>query len=314
MKKIIRQIVHYLRRIIDTIESNFLKPANSISWLSSAIRTIMLPFKILRFIPRAQLYYLNIHLTEHCNLNCAYCDHFSPLAKEEFLDIETFENDLKRMAQLTNGYIKTIYLFGGEPLLHKDIIQFAKICRQYFLRSTITFITNGTLLMKMNDDFWQICKECNIEFIISSYPIKIPRQEIKKKAQDYGIKAVFSEYKVMWRSPLKLSGTSGIFGRFRYLINFLKCPRYICTFLMKGKIYMCPAIANIRHFNAYFSKSIPVSRKDYIDIYEAQNIEDILKYLSSPAPFCAYCDVDNNRTGYPWRASQKKIEEWADIE
>jgi MoaA/NifB/PqqE/SkfB family radical SAM enzyme len=313
MQKIIRQNIHYLRKIVDTIEFNILKFTNSFSWLSRIIRTIFLPLKILKFVPRAQLYYLNIHLTEHCNLNCAYCDHFSPLAKEEYLDLQTFENDLKRMAELTDGYIKMIYLFGGEPLLHKDVSQFAKICRQYFKRSTITFITNGILLMKMSDEFWQVCKECNIKFIVSSYPIKLPREEINEKAASYGINIVFSEYKVMWRSPLKLDGTGGLWGRFRYLINFLKCPRYVCTFLMKGKIYMCPAIANIKYFNEYFQKAVPVSSKDYIDIYEAKSIEDILKYLSSPAPFCAYCDVDNNKTGYAWKPSQKKIDEWVNL-
>ena len=34
-----------------------------------------------------------VDIVDHCNLNCKGCGHFSPLASESFLDIETFEND-----------------------------------------------------------------------------------------------------------------------------------------------------------------------------------------------------------------------------
>lgn len=34
-----------------------------------------------------------VQLAEHCNLNCAYCDHFSPIVQPEFLDTESFSRD-----------------------------------------------------------------------------------------------------------------------------------------------------------------------------------------------------------------------------
>ena len=31
-------------------------------------------------------FWLEVHLAEHCNLNCKGCSHFSPLAEKEFIE------------------------------------------------------------------------------------------------------------------------------------------------------------------------------------------------------------------------------------
>ena len=41
-----------------------------------------------------------VDIVDHCNLNCKGCGHFSPLASKSFLDLETFENDLRRLIVL----------------------------------------------------------------------------------------------------------------------------------------------------------------------------------------------------------------------
>jgi hypothetical protein len=56
---------------------------------------------------------IEINITDHCNLNCRSCDHFSPIAKEYFLDLKSFENDMKRLAELSGGLIWRISIQGG---------------------------------------------------------------------------------------------------------------------------------------------------------------------------------------------------------
>lgn len=34
-------------------------------------------------------------VVDHCNLNCAGCDHFSPMAKERFCSVEVFEDSMR---------------------------------------------------------------------------------------------------------------------------------------------------------------------------------------------------------------------------
>ena len=36
-------------------------------------------------------YELEIHVVDHCNLNCAGCNHFTPLAKPFFIEVKDFE-------------------------------------------------------------------------------------------------------------------------------------------------------------------------------------------------------------------------------
>ena len=84
---------------------------------------------------------VEIHVVEHCNLNCSGCNHFSSLAKEEYLQPEQFEKDMKRLAELSKDYF-TIKILGGEPLLHPNITAFFEISRKYFPSTPIQITTN----------------------------------------------------------------------------------------------------------------------------------------------------------------------------
>jgi len=37
---------------------------------------------------------VEMHIVNHCNLNCAGCNHFSPLAEPWFIEIEDFKNQI----------------------------------------------------------------------------------------------------------------------------------------------------------------------------------------------------------------------------
>ena len=65
---------------------------------------------------REVLDYLEIHLTNHCNLNCACCCHFAPIAEQYFMPVDVFKCDIERLRFLSGGNIRRIRLMGGEPL------------------------------------------------------------------------------------------------------------------------------------------------------------------------------------------------------
>ncbi|WP_300759362.1 radical SAM protein [uncultured Brachyspira sp.] len=115
--------------------------------------------KIRRVTPQPCINFVEIHLAEHCNLNCYSCNHFSQLAAEEYYDIDIFENDIRRLYELTNGLINRFQLMGGEPLLNKNCKDYFYIVRKYFKNSLIWLITNGILLPKQDENFWVSCKE-----------------------------------------------------------------------------------------------------------------------------------------------------------
>jgi MoaA/NifB/PqqE/SkfB family radical SAM enzyme len=254
-----------------------------------------------------KLLYVEIHLNEHCNLNCAHCLHFCPLAKEEYCDLNAFEKDFKRLAELTKSDIKTIHLLGGEPLLNKDINKYMEISRKYFPNSDIAIVTNGVLLLKMKSDFWKSCKKFKMDIWISSYPIKLDYKKIAEKSTEYDVKIWCSEVaQDMVKLPLNLEGKADS------EISFEKCfLRGGSSYIIKdGKLYICPIISNIYHFNEYFNKNLRVADNDYIDIHKAKNLKEILEFLSKPCEFCKYCDMQNLTKGHKWRVSKKEMSEW----
>ena len=66
-----------------------------------------------KFVPKGYLKRVEIDLAVHCNMACYSCNHFSPLAEEEFYDFDIFQKDIKRLYELTGGLIKEISLLGG---------------------------------------------------------------------------------------------------------------------------------------------------------------------------------------------------------
>lgn len=63
--------------------------------------------------------HLTLHLTRSCNLRCAYC--YSPPKAGQPMTPETGRRALEFGAKLNEGSCGIVF-FGGEPLLHKDLI------------------------------------------------------------------------------------------------------------------------------------------------------------------------------------------------
>jgi hypothetical protein len=272
-----------------------------IIWKESISNFIRLkPRKLLRF---------DVHLTDHCNLNCKGCEHFSPLSEKEFLAIDIYERDCIQLSKLTGGIVDDIALIGGEPLLHPQIIDFINITRNYFPMGMILIITNGLLLLQQPDTFWENCKKNSIAIYISVYPVKINYFAIKEKAEKYGVKLVF------WGDPINLKkdwrklkiDTRG--RQNPWLSNFLCYASNGCFQLVDGKIFKCWRMAYIQYFNKAFGKKLMITEHDYVDIYKTTNVQEILNKLRKPVPFCRYCDMIHSKNE-EWQRSKKEIKEW----
>lgn len=269
--------------------------------------------RIKKITPMTQIHALETHIVEHCNLNCANCGHFAPLAEKEFLDIESFIKDYTRIKQLTNGNVKNIRLLGGEPLLHPKIIDFCKIARELFPNSNVGIVTNGLLLNEMSNEFFNSLIKYDIKINITKYPIDIQWDKILSKFKKLNVKYEFyqgtgEEEKIMYKQTLDLNGQQPIRA------NFLNCRLEendddYCFYFEKGKLYNCWKPAYIRHFNKYFNKDLKVSKQDYVDIYENKSIEEMLQDLAKPIPFCRYCNLKKCEVT-KYHQSEKLINEW----
>ena len=121
--------------------------------------------------------YFEVHLVDHCNLNCQSCDNFSPLADEIYVNKLKFNRDLRRLSILAKDKIKNVRMLGGEPLLHPEVSTFLKISRNYFPEANVRLTTNGIKLSKMPENFWRTCNETKAIIEITYYPININKEE-----------------------------------------------------------------------------------------------------------------------------------------
>lgn len=254
-----------------------------------------------------------VHLVEHCNLNCKGCYHFSPLAKEEFLSINEWERDCGRLSLLFGDKMDYISLMGGEPLLHPDICEFMRITRENFPTGGIWLITNAILLPNMKEDFWEACRKYNIVIRPTKYPINLDFDSIEKKA---GMEQVDFQYfnggimeMTLGKQPIDLEGKQAIED------NFQNCYRANnCVAFSHGKLYSCLIPAHLHHFKNYFKLLISDCKDDGIDIYKARSAEEIMDKMKKPLEACKYCDRNHIlRNGLSWEVSKRDIQEWIQV-
>jgi hypothetical protein len=117
----------------------------------------------------------------------------------------------------------------------------------------------------------------------------------------------FKGVKTSCKQPLNLSGNVEKW-------QFICCYQFNeCITLRHGKLYTCPRIPYIDHFNKYFNHNLTVSENDSIDIYKAASYEELAEFVSHRADFCGYCDIVSRRH-VAWKQSDHTIEEYVDIE
>ena len=83
----------------------------------------------------------SLYLTDKCNLDCSYCteyDNSKPHPKLE--DLKLWIRKIRDLGTMR------IALVGGEPLLHPDVVEIVRYCRELGFATSLT--TNGFLLTR----------------------------------------------------------------------------------------------------------------------------------------------------------------------
>ena len=228
------------------------------------------------------LSYLEVHLTDHCNLNCRGCSHFCPLADKIFADIEQYDRDVKQLSQLMAN-IKVIRLLGGEPLLHPDVSKFFEVTRTWFPKAKIYLVTNGILLSSMQESFWESCRRHSISIDVSIYPpLSSKESDFVQLAKSEGItlNAVKSS---TFYIPINSRGDTEPEEGFRRCRKLFYCPT-----MVQGKVYLCAKAAYVHYFNKAFGTSIPNTGS--VDLYDLNMTGwKVLSLIEKASEICRYC-------------------------
>lgn len=246
--------------------------------------------------------YLEFHVADHCNLNCKYCTHYSPLVgKPVFTEYDRFADDLRQLRKYIVD-IGVIRILGGEPLLNPELGRFIELTRELYPASIITVVTNGLLIDRLDPALIEIMKKNMAFFHISFYPpLKDKVQEIQRflyeKEIPYTITQMITEFnKTQTLTPQPDEDF------------FYRCFQASCTCLHEGKVAPCYAPFTTKYFNTSFGQELPID--EGVDLYDEELTAPILKAnLLIPMQRCQYC-IAGNACSWEIVGKHSVLEDW----
>jgi GTP 3',8-cyclase len=252
---------------------------------------------------------LEINVVHHCNMSCKGCSHLSPLMPEFFISPDTLFQDLSILSRYCRP--ARISLLGGEPLLHPDLVEIINIVRRTGITDKIRVVTNGLLLHKMPERFWQAVDEVHVS-LYPSHPMKIKdlavfKVHAKRNATTLGLRYqdYFSEF------FLNTVNTDNSLVKKIYMT--CNAPREACCHtLYEGRYYKCPKAVYIPM--VYKEPPNLIMAKDGIDIRRNGHLADELaEYITAKTPLaaCRYCLGSVGRRFTPQQISRKDISQHA---
>ena len=250
---------------------------------------------------RPELRYLELHLTDHCNLNCKGCAHYAPIATPRYADLLQHDRDMRKLAQIFRS-IRLIRLMGGEPLLHPSASEFITLTRSAFPRSELRLVTNGILLHEVSEKFWDAARLTRTTIDLTLYPPfrqRLPELISLCHENEVGLSVIEKGTFVAHHNP------KGDSDKNRALVICSK--RIDCPFLQDGRIYHCAKGALIHNFNREFCRQITPDQG--INIHSpGMSGRRILRWLRKPSETCRFCSYEF--VPFNWGVSNRLAEEW----
>lgn len=251
---------------------------------------------------------LEFVLSDYCNLNCKGCTHYSPLAVKEFESIETLERDAGHLGGAVGNDISEVYLIGGETLLYPHLPEAMDILRKHFPQCRISLFTNGLLLPRMDNRFWEAVRRNKIVIAMTIYPIPFDYEAAKELCVRQG-----AEYSIFGDRR-----TEGSFLRFGLdptksqngRMSHFKCFNRGCISIVDGKVYPCSISACVKHLNRACGTDFKHMPGDWLDVADITSAKQIKKLRDRAVPFCSYCHPNPTVTEYG--PSKRDKHEWTD--
>jgi hypothetical protein len=225
---------------------------------------------------------LEVHIVDHCNLRCASCCSLSPLLPKWCIDPADLERDL-RLAK--GGLAPTWFkLVGGEPLLHPQIDDCLAIARRSGIAEIVSVTTNGHLLPRTSDRFWQLADALTI----SLYPEPALAPDvmawIENRASEHGVRLNWKRQDQFVQMDRPIPHTDPDRLREIYDVCWL---RRRCHIVSNSRFYMC---TRPPHFQTLLGESF---HDDGLALHAGPSLaEELLAYLQRERPLkaCERCE------------------------
>lgn len=249
---------------------------------------------------------LDFPITDRCNLGCASCSHFAPLAKDApMIPLDELAVSIALLREKCVFSISEIFILGGEPLLYPELPRIIEVTRKLYHGAMIFLVTNMILLEARMRELAGPIKDNRIVVGYSSYELNA-RHIVNglQICKDNDIPTqLFGVSPAQFYSYMKSEHPSypAIMKR--------DCTMNKCLTLRGNYLYLCSPVTYLEYPNRAFGMNLSASRYDRIDIRDIEHEDEVMALAELPNPFCRHCDVENNHQ-IGWRMSLAERSEW----
>jgi len=247
--------------------------------------------------------YLEINISDACNLNCMGCTHFANLFNcSDFYDFETFKSDLSELCK--NVFIAQLRLLGGEPLLNPDLSKYIAFARSIMPDTDICVVSNGILVPKQPAELFEVMNKSNVGFVFSKYkPTLKMRDKIEQVLKAFNVQYVFDGEEIT-----EFSRNLSRHRNNNPELSQKACHSRGCRFLRNGRLYKCPTEGLIYRYYEYYG--LENNFKAGINIYDKLDWNKVLiDLMEKPVEMCSRCSEKSELFKWDISITPSK-EEW----
>ena len=236
---------------------------------------------------RGRVDQIYLGITTKCSLRCRDCSMFIPyVASPCHYDSNDIMADLNKVLNSLQ-HVRTVYFFGGEPLLHPHLGNMVHSLKDENRIDRISIITNGTILP--GEDVLRAMRDEKRFWVrISDYGIlSRKKNELIKILEQYGIRYEVTNY-TFWLSPSKIGKSDD--NEEQLAEKFRLCTLGHDMILMNRRGYLCNTGSAVCNMGA-----LPESLRNYIDLLDdhdfTQKLNSFIKRLGTGEYLdaCRYC-------------------------
>ncbi|MGH8903222.1 MAG: radical SAM protein [Egibacteraceae bacterium] len=228
-----------------------------------------------------------ISIAEHCNLRCRGCSHLSPVLPADLADPDVIYRDLAVLAR--HYHAEHLRILGGEPLLHPRILEVVAAVRASGVTDRIRILTNGMLMERMSERFWQAVDEIHV----SVYPGFEPSQEAltawRDRAQEHTTEVIVKRFG-WFRESYSEAGTQNPELVSRIYSTCQIAHVWRCHNVSNGRFYKCPQSVFLSRLRR--GRTTDVAHSNGVALVDHPSLgQSLLDYLQDPRPLpaCGNC-------------------------
>lgn len=230
---------------------------------------------------------LEYHIVDKCNLSCAYCAHYSNFhASNRKLSVDDIVAEWKPWA--TRIRPKVFNILGGEPTMHKDLVQIVKHAKDIWCGSTIRVITNG---FKLKEHAALASELIGHELRISLHHGGEKDNELRLIGNGFanaGVNVLFVDHsndqKAQWYKFYNLNekGQLEPYEDNNQRASWRSCIAKRCHVLRDGRLFKCPQIA--------FSSTVGIEWPEFKRYQSCEVGGDVAEWLiREDEACCSHC-------------------------